>query len=541
MSNRTNWKRIIGLLTPALVIVALSVSIFWTADSAMAQTITPFRCPGAPLTFPVQDGGHIQWIYRSPSTDPSGPHSGVDFFPGVNAPVAAMGTGVVSRGPDWHSESQTWSVGIDYPSIGLQTYTGHLGSAQVTNGTQVSAGTVIGYTAANDAHVHVSFGTSGYNDQNTDFTASTPHRDPTPFWTPQGNLDFSRGATEQWNWTYAQWCGSTSSAVITSPSPGSTFGGSSVAFTRNNGVGVTGWWLGLGSGTCGAGDIFWNYFSNNSITVNNIPTDGRAICVRLISFINGSWSQYNDYWFSAASPTVTPPAAPTNLSAQALSASQIRFYWQDNSSNESGFYVSRWNGSSWVQIANVGANSTSYTDGGLAGSTTYYYYVCAYNSAGTSCASSYAQATTASSGTTRSTVIVDDQSSGFVRGGPTNYWYQASIGYNSHMYWTYVRQSGVQNWGKWTPPLNGAGNYEVYVYIPANYATTGNAGYRIHHNGVDDVRRPVNQMQYSNVWVSLGTYYFNDASDEYVFIGDETFETSGSRMIGFDAMQFVPR
>ncbi len=58
---------------------------------------------------------------------------------------------------------------------------------------------------------------------------------------------------------------------------------------------------------------------------------------------------------------------------------------------------------------------------------------------------------------------------------------------------------------------------------------------------LDDVRRPVNQNVYYNQWVSLGTYYFNDASDEYVFMGDETFETSGSRMIGFDAMQFVPR
>ena len=162
----------------------------------------------------------------------------------------------------------------------------------------------------------------------------------------------------------------------------------------------------------------------------------------------------------------------------------------------------------------------------------------ALNSSGSSAWTGWACTSTLSG---RTTVTVDDQSSAFVRGGPSTYWYQASIGYNSHVWWTYNRQSGVQNWGKWTPALNGSGNYEVYVFIPANYATTGNAGYRIHHNGVDDVRRPVNQNAYYNQWVSLGTYYFNDASDEYVFMGDETFETSSSRMIGFDAMQFVPR
>jgi fibronectin type 3 domain-containing protein len=96
----------------------------------------------------------------------------------------------------------------------------------------------------------------------------------------------------------------------------------------------------------------------------------------------------------------TAPAAPSGLSASALSSSSIKFSWQDNSNNENGFAVYRWNGSTWQQISTVGANMTSYTDGGLQASTTYYYTVCATNNAGSGCASGYTSATTPQGGST---------------------------------------------------------------------------------------------------------------------------------------------
>ena len=93
------------------------------------------------------------------------------------------------------------------------------------------------------------------------------------------------------------------------------------------------------------------------------------------------------------------PAAPTGLGAVALSSSSIRFSWTDNSNNEAGFGVFRWDGSTWVRIATVGENVTSYTDTGLQASTTYYHTVCAHNSAGPTCAGTYSTATTQSSNT----------------------------------------------------------------------------------------------------------------------------------------------
>ena len=137
------------------------------------------------------------------------------------------------------------------------------------------------------------------------------------------------------------------------------------------------------------------------------------------------------------------------------------------------------------------------------------------------------------------TVIVDDLDSGFTKYGPSSYWYQASIGYNSHMWYTYVNGSTQSNYARWKPTLSGAGYYTVYAYIPSNYATSQQAKYRIYHNGTNNYST-INQNIYYNAWVSLGQHYFSANGTEYVELSDATGEAvSTYRMIGFDAMKFV--
>ena len=59
--------------------------------------------------------------------------------------------------------------------------------------------------------------------------------------------------------------------------------------------------------------------------------------------------------------------------------------WADASNNELGFKVERrLSGGTFAQIATPGANTTSYTDTGLADGTTYCYQVRAFNAAGES-------------------------------------------------------------------------------------------------------------------------------------------------------------
>ena len=84
-------------------------------------------------------------------------------------------------------------------------------------------------------------------------------------------------------------------------------------------------------------------------------------------------------------PTAAAPAAPSNLSGSALSSTQARIQWNDNSSDESGFRVLRKVGASGAYSSvNVGANSVAYTDSGLSGGTQYFYKVQAYNTVGNS-------------------------------------------------------------------------------------------------------------------------------------------------------------
>jgi len=87
---------------------------------------------------------------------------------------------------------------------------------------------------------------------------------------------------------------------------------------------------------------------------------------------------------------IEPPAAPSGLSATAVSSSQINLDWTDNANNETGFKIER----DSMPIATVGANVTSYSDTGLDPSTTYTYRVRAYNGAGDSDYSIAASATT---------------------------------------------------------------------------------------------------------------------------------------------------
>ena len=89
-------------------------------------------------------------------------------------------------------------------------------------------------------------------------------------------------------------------------------------------------------------------------------------------FLNGSIDDVRLYQRALSASEVQTlasffdPAAPTKLSATAVSGSQINLAWTDNASNESSYQVQRsLDGVSFSTVATLAANSTSYSDTGL--------------------------------------------------------------------------------------------------------------------------------------------------------------------------------
>ena len=105
--------------------------------------------------------------------------------------------------------------------------------------------------------------------------------------------------------------------------------------------------------------------------------------------VNGTITGANYTW-TAAAPfdlTFTAPNAPSGLSATATTHSQIGLTWTDNSNNELGFEIERsttGTGGPYSPLVTVGANTSSYSDDGLTGSTEYCYRIRAVNGSGSS-------------------------------------------------------------------------------------------------------------------------------------------------------------
>ncbi len=84
------------------------------------------------------------------------------------------------------------------------------------------------------------------------------------------------------------------------------------------------------------------------------------------------------WWFLDCGRALTAPSA---LTANGISETQINLKWQDNSDNETGFEIERKIGTgSFGQVATVAANETTFADTGLIPSATYTYRVRAINS-----------------------------------------------------------------------------------------------------------------------------------------------------------------
>jgi fibronectin type 3 domain-containing protein len=114
----------------------------------------------------------------------------------------------------------------------------------------------------------------------------------------------------------------------------------------------------------------------------------RACLISLVTTLLVSLTSMN------CGPVATPPAAPTGLTCEAISSSQIDLSW-DASTGADGYNIYRCNGTSCTPTTLVHTESTtSWSDTGLTSSTIYRYRITAYNEAGESDYSSIVSCTT---------------------------------------------------------------------------------------------------------------------------------------------------
>jgi hypothetical protein len=135
----------------------------------------------------------------------------------------------------------------------------------------------------------------------------------------------------------------------------------------------------------------WGDYSSMSID----PTDGETFWYTNEYYLtNGlNWQTRIGSFKFAATPE--PPAAPTNLTATAVSCNQINLTWQDNSNNEDGFAVERsLDGLTFTLLTSLAADQTAFNDTNVVAETTYWYRVRAFNAGGYSAYSNVASATT---------------------------------------------------------------------------------------------------------------------------------------------------
>lgn len=124
-------------------------------------------------------------------------------------------------------------------------------------------------------------------------------------------------------------------------------------------------------------------------TGSNVTTysDTGLICSTLYYYRVTAYNEYGSSTYSNVNSATTKTciAAPSLLSSEAISNSQIVLNWTDNADNESGFKIeqsSSVNGP-YSEAGNVGANVSTYTSSAQCG-TLVYFRVRAYNSFGSS-------------------------------------------------------------------------------------------------------------------------------------------------------------
>ncbi|MGB8890298.1 MAG: Ig-like domain repeat protein [Candidatus Korobacteraceae bacterium] len=181
-------------------------------------------------------------------------------------------------------------------------------------------------------------------------------------------------------YTYTAFGGSGAQGVITTPTPGSTFTGSSVTFDWAAGAGATAYWLDIGN-VAGGNQYYQSGNLGNvlTVTVNGLPTDGSTVYVTLYSLVGGNWLS-NAYTYTAFNSGASLGIITSPVPGSTLSGNVATFNWSAGSGATSYWLDvgSTVGGNDYYQSGNLGNVLTTTVYSLPANNTTIYVTLYSY-------------------------------------------------------------------------------------------------------------------------------------------------------------------
>jgi titin len=204
--------------------------------------------------------------------------------------------------------------------------------------------------------------------------------------------------------------------------------------------------------TVGAGVIT---FSNTGLTA------GSTFWYRVCAYNLGGCSGYSNQ--ASITTPLSKPNAPTGLIVTSTTSTSIVLSWADNATDETGYLVERAPDNAGVagtfaQISSRSANTTTYTNTGLASGTTYWYRVRAAGPTN----SDYSN-------------IVSGTTLAAIPAAPSNLVATAAVGHEIDLSWTDNSNNETSFTLQRAPDNNGvAGGYAAVATLAANTTTYAN-------------------------------------------------------------------
>lgn len=116
-------------------------------------------------------------------------------------------------------------------------------------------------------------------------------------------------------------------AAITWPAPGGTLAGATVTFEWSQGTGVAAYFLMVGEWAGGNTLFERSMGTQRSVTVPNLPVDGRMIYVRLWSLLDGQWESRDFQYRTAGAQTPVRAELTSPAPGAVLPGASVKFEW----------------------------------------------------------------------------------------------------------------------------------------------------------------------------------------------------------------------